>query len=98
MRKQLSKMTFSKRILYVLGMVTGAVIVATFILAAAFRDLSPLQYIIVGLFSLCDIAVGFYYWKAKAENVRKYESKQLLQNVVDDVEENIKKYEVRRHG
>ena len=27
---------------------------------------------ITGIFSLATIAVGFYYWKAKNENIRKY--------------------------
>lgn len=93
-----SRLTFSKRILYVLAIGTGAVIVATFALAAAFRDLSPLQYIIMGMFSLCDIAVGFYYWKAKAENVRKYDVHKNLQDMAEEVEQNIRKYEVKNHG
>lgn len=98
MKRHWKNLTFSKRILYVLTIGTAAVILATFILAAAFRDLSPLQYIIVGMFSLCDIAVGFYYWKAKAENVRKYDVRHKLEDMADEVEDNIRKYEVKRHG
>ena len=33
---------------------------------------SPLEISITGLFALCSIATGFYYWKAKAENMHKY--------------------------
>lgn len=33
---------------------------------------SPLEITLTGLFSLSSIATGFYYWKAKAENMHKY--------------------------
>ena len=35
----------------------------------------PLVVFITGLFSLASIAFGFYYWKAKNENIRKYAEK-----------------------
>lgn len=98
MKNIFARMTFSKRILYILALALGVIIFATFILCAAFRDLSPLQYIIMGMFSLCDISVGFYYWKAKAENIRKYDAKRDIQHIADEVEDKIKTYEVKRHG
>lgn len=34
-------------------------------------DITLLQPIIMGIFTLCSSATGFYYWKAKAENMEK---------------------------
>lgn len=34
-------------------------------------DISLLKPIIIGIFTLCSSATGFYYWKAKAENMEK---------------------------
>ena len=33
---------------------------------------APLECMIQGAFALATISVGFYYWKAKAENLHKY--------------------------
>ena len=42
--------------------------IATFVL----QDPAPLEYMIGGSFTLASTAYGFYYWKAKAENLHKY--------------------------
>ena len=50
-------------------------ILLTFCLVAAAviaGDASPLTAFITGVFSLASIAFGFYYWKARSENIRKY--------------------------
>lgn len=36
------------------------------------QDSVPLVTFIDGTFKLATIAVGFYYWKAKCENLHKY--------------------------
>ena len=51
----------------------AAVTVAgTFVVVFVTRDTSPLAYLIPGVFGLSTIAHGFYFWKAKAENLHKF--------------------------
>ena len=59
---------FSKIILLVIAVVLLLVIVFSMIMIAVTRDLSPIDWILGGLFSLADVAVAFYYWKARKEN------------------------------
>ena len=71
MLKNLKNAEFSKKLLY---FVTD-MIVLTFVVViiSMFLGMSePLVVFITGLFSLATIAFGFYYWKAKNENIRKY--------------------------
>lgn len=71
MLKNLKNAEFSKKLLY---FVTD-MIVLTFVVViiSIFLGMSePLVVFITGLFSLAAIAFGFYYWKAKNENIRKY--------------------------
>ena len=71
MLKNLKNAEFSKKLLY---FVTD-MIVLTFVavVISMFLGMSePLVVFITGLFSLATIAFGFYYWKAKNENIRKY--------------------------
>ena len=74
MLKNLKNMEFSKRLLlFVQGL-----IIALFILTAVatFKGyVDALVALITGVFSLASIAFGFYFWKAKAENIRKYAKK-----------------------
>lgn len=71
MLKNLKNAEFSKKLLcFVTDM-----IVLTFVavVISIFLGMSePLVVFITGLFSLATIAFGFYYWKAKNENIRKY--------------------------
>lgn len=71
MLNKLKNAEFSKKLLY---FVTD-IIVLTFVVViiSMFLGMSePLVVFITGLFSLATIAFGFYYWKAKNENIRKY--------------------------
>ena len=68
MLKNLKNAEWSKKLLIFIELL----IIATFILVciAVFKgDASALVALITGVFSL---AFGFYYWKAKNENIRKY--------------------------
>lgn len=67
------KSEFSKKILYVIWISTTIVVALTFVLMWRTGDLSPLAYIIGGLFTELAAATGFYYWKAKNENMIKIE-------------------------
>jgi hypothetical protein len=61
------------------------IIVATIL---AFLGLSsPYEIAMTGVFSLATIAVGFYYWKAKAENMHKYKQDDKI-NMAGEKDEN----------
>ena len=51
-------------ILYISAIAT----IAVFVLG----DSAPLEYLIGGVFALASTAYGFYFWKAKNENISKY--------------------------
>jgi hypothetical protein len=64
-------MEFSKKLLVFIE----CLIIALFILTAVatFKGyVDALVSLITGVFSLASIAFGFYFWKAKNENIRKY--------------------------
>lgn len=71
MLKKLKNVEFSKKLL----IFVQALIIALFILTtiATFKGyIDALVALITGVFSLASIAFGFYFWKAKNENIRKY--------------------------
>ena len=71
MLKNLKNAEFSKKLL----VFVEALILVLFILVtiATFKGLvDALVAMITGVFSLATIAFGFYFWKAKNENIRKY--------------------------
>lgn len=71
MLKNLKNAEWSKKLLVFIEML----IIATFMLVcvAVFKgDASALVALITGVFSLASLSFGFYYWKAKNENIRKY--------------------------
>lgn len=59
---------FSKLILFAISAVILLVIIFAMVMIAITRDLGPIDWILGGLFSLADVAVGFYFWKARKEN------------------------------
>ena len=65
------KIEFSKKLLYLNYTLVIIVTIASFVLMWKLNDLSPLSYIITGLFAEVAAANSFYYWKAKNENVIK---------------------------
>jgi len=74
MLKNLKNIEFSKRLLlFVQGLIIALFILTT---VATFKGyVDALVALITGVFSLASIAFGFYFWKAKAENIRKYAKK-----------------------
>lgn len=71
MLKNLKNAEWSKKLLVFIELL----IIATFILvmiSTIMGDTSALVAMITGVFSLASLAFGFYYWKAKNENIRKY--------------------------
>jgi amino acid permease len=83
MLKYFKNMEFSKRLL----LFVQSLIIALFILTAVatFKGyVDALVALITGVFSLASIAFGFYFWKAKAENIRKY-TRKLSQEDIEKV-------------
>ena len=71
MLKNLKNAEWSKKLLVFIQ----ALIIAVFILVCIsvfMGDSSPLPALITGTFALASLSFGFYYWKAKNENIRKY--------------------------
>lgn len=71
MLRTLRNMEFSKKLLYFIMMIILFLCALTAV--SVFMGMyEPLSSLIVGVFTLASIAFGFYYWKAKNENIRKY--------------------------
>lgn len=65
-------METSKLLLWVLLSGLGVISITTLLFSFLYAEASPLVTLIEKAFSLVSIAVGFYYWKAKNENLHKY--------------------------
>lgn len=63
---------YSKKLLYLTWMLIF--ILLPICTAASFytADVSPLREYVIGAFGLASVSHGFYYWKAKNENLHKY--------------------------
>lgn len=72
MFRKLKNMEMSKRILYVLGYLIAVLLPLVVIVSLVTKDTSSLTQYVIGVFALASVAVGFYYWKAKNENLHKY--------------------------
>ena len=68
----------SKILLIISDIFSGVTIIGTFAAVFTIRDASPLIYLIPGVFALSSVAHGFYFWKAKAENLHKYDLDQKI--------------------
>lgn len=62
----------SKLLLWILLSVDVIMTIVAVILSFYLKDASPLIALIPCVASTTDIGVGFYYWKAKNENLHKY--------------------------
>lgn len=65
-------MEMSKKLLIASDVITSVTVVLTFAAVFILKDVSPLAYLIPAVFGLSSVAHGFYFWKAKAENLHKY--------------------------
>lgn len=70
--KKNKKIETSKFILIFSDVLTVLVTCATLIVVAVMHDTAPLEYLIPAVFGLSGVSHGFYFWKAKAENLHKY--------------------------
>ena len=83
MLKRLKNAEFSKKLLVfieVLVLLCFCLVTASVLMG----DSSPLEALIAGVFSLASLAFGFYFWKARSENIRKY-AKTLNNEQIDQV-------------
>lgn len=83
MLRNLKNAEYSKKLLVFIEVL----IIAVFVLVCVsvfMGDSSPLVALITGTFTLASLAFGFYYWKAKNENIRKY-AKSLSKDQIDQV-------------
>lgn len=83
MFKSLKNAEWSKKLLIFIELL----IIATFILvmiATIKGDASALVALITGVFSLASLSFGFYYWKAKNENIRKF-AKTIDKNDIETI-------------
>ena len=69
---KLKNFEMSKRILYVLGYLIAILLPVVVIVSLVTKDASALSQYVIGVFALASVAVGFYYWKAKNENLHKH--------------------------
>lgn len=77
----------SKALLYVSDIITGICTIAAIIAVFALKDTSPLAYLIPAAYGLSATSHGFYYWKAKAENLQKFGRADEITENADDFTE-----------
>ena len=65
-------METSKKLLLFADTLLVVVCIAAIVIAYVCRDTSPFAYIIPAVSGLAATSHGFYYWKAKNENLHKY--------------------------
>lgn len=71
MFKRLKNVEFSKKLLIFIEFMIMLCFCLT-LAAVIMGDASALTALITGVFTLASLAFGFYFWKAKNENIRKY--------------------------
>ena len=81
MLKRLKNIEFSKKLLIFVEVLVLLCFCLT-LAAVIMGDASALVALITGVFSLASFAFGFYFWKAKNENIRKY-AKSLNKDQID---------------
>ena len=79
-----AKFETSKLLLWMLLSGLGLISVSAIIYSFFLQDSSPLIALIESISKLSTIAVGFYFWKAKAENLHKYKQ----DDKIGDIHEN----------
>ena len=84
-RRKRKKIETSKALLYVSDIITGICTVAAVIAVFALKDTSPLAYLIPAAYGLSATSHGFYYWKAKAENLQKFGRADEIMERTDDL-------------
>ena len=100
-KKYKKKLEFSKKIFIIVIIILIAVIVYSMALMWKTDNCDGLNVLIPSVFTLANVCVGFYYWKAKMENIIKLskendmtiEEVKELEQEIDDYEFNIEESE-----
>ena len=71
-KRKRRKTETSKVLLIVSDILVGIITIVSILSVFLLRDTGPLQVLIPSAFSLAGVSHGFYYWKAKAENLHKF--------------------------
>lgn len=61
----------SKKLLYLTDIMAVSLIIFTYLIIWKTNDTGPLTYLVPSVFGLVTTSHGFYFWKAKAENMKK---------------------------
>lgn len=86
-------MEMSKKIIYAIAALIVLLFPVVIIVSCVTGDAQPLTNYVIGVFGLASIAVGFYYWKAKNENLNKYVRKYMTPDELKEVDTFIKRLE-----
>ena len=85
MKMKKKKIETSKLLLIISDLMALAVLVTSIIAIFVLENTEPLIYLIPAVFGLSATSHGFYYWKAKAENLNKWkQSYKIDESEVND--------------
>ena len=94
-RKPKEKLEFSKKIFIIV--ITILIVVIAYSMALMWKtdNTDGLNVLIPSVFTLANVCIGFYFWKAKMENVIKLSKENNMTiDEVKELEEDIDDYEV----
>ncbi len=86
----IKKLEMSKLIIYGIALLIVILLPVVTVVSCVTGDTQSLNSYVMGAFGLASIAVGFYYWKAKNENLNKYAKKYLKAGDIGEFSEHIK--------
>lgn len=76
----MKKWEYSKRLLFMVWILLIILLPICIVTSVIISDISPIREYVIGAFSLASISHGFYYWKAKNENLHKYRRDEEIKN------------------
>lgn len=77
---KINKWEYSKKLLFLVWVLIALLLPVSVITSIITTDISPIREYVIGAFSLATISHGFYYWKAKNENLHKYGRDEEIKN------------------
>lgn len=77
---KINKWEYSKKLLFLVWVLIAVLLPVSIITSVLTNDISPIREYVIGAFSLATISHGFYYWKAKNENLHKYGRDEEIKN------------------
>lgn len=77
---KINKWEYSKKLLFLVWVLIAVLLPVSIITTILTSDISPIREYVIGAFGLATISHGFYYWKAKNENLHKYGRDEEIKN------------------